>query len=137
METICRSLTRGELMIVDYAYESEDWQEGRFPEGSALGYRQHQVVENLLANPGEQDLTAHVNFTHLKMAGKKCGLETVLQISQAAFLMELGEPDQFHDVFSDCVSDRERQQRAQQLKTLILPQGMGTIFQVLQFRKGM
>jgi SAM-dependent MidA family methyltransferase len=37
----------------------------------------------------------------------------------------------------DCATDRERQQRAQQLKTLIVPQGMGTAFQALQFRKGM
>jgi SAM-dependent MidA family methyltransferase len=56
---------------------------------------------------------------------------------QAKFLMELGEPDRFRDVFMDCATDRERQHRALQLKTLILPQGMGTTFQVLQCRKGM
>jgi len=136
MEEISQSLHRGELMVIDYGYEAEEWRAGRFPKGSALGYREHQVVENLLANPGDQDLTAHVNFTHLKMAGRKCGLEPALQMSQAKFLMGLGEADEFHDVFADCSTDRERQQRAQQLKTLILPQGMGTTFEVLQFRKG-
>jgi SAM-dependent MidA family methyltransferase len=137
MEGVSRVLAHGEFMIVDYGYEAADWQEGRFPEGSAVGYHQHQVVNDLLATPGEQDLTAHVNFTHLRMAGKKCGLEPSLFLSQSRFLMDLAEPDQFHDVFADCATDRERQQRAQQLKTLILPQAMGETFQVLQFRKGM
>jgi SAM-dependent MidA family methyltransferase len=134
---IGESIARGELLAIDYGYESQDWRARRFPEGTALAYHRHQVNYDLLANPGEQDLTAHVNFTHLKMASKSSGLEPVLQIPQAKFLMELGEQDQFHDVFVDCATDRERQQRAQQLKTLIVPQGMGTAFQALQFRKGM
>jgi SAM-dependent MidA family methyltransferase len=136
MERIAEFLSRGELLVVDYGYEAEEWRAGRFPVGSALGYRNHQVVEDLLDSPGEQDLTAHVNFTHLKRAGKQCGLEPALLMTQTRFLMELGEPD-FQDVFSDCATDRERQQRAQQLKTLILPQGMGTTFEVLQFRKSL
>jgi SAM-dependent MidA family methyltransferase len=134
---ICETLSQGELLVIDYGYQAEDWRAGRFPEGSALGYREHHVVNDLLAVPGQQDLTAHVNFTHLKMAGKNCGLEPTLQMSQSKFLMELGEPNEFHDVFADCADDRERQQRALQLKTLIVPQGLGTTFEVLQFRKGM
>jgi len=125
-------------MVIDYGYESEDWHAGRFAEGTALAYREHQAVEDLLANPGEQDLTAHVNFSQLIEMGEQSGLRPwgPLQ-SQSKFLMELGEADEFHDVFVDCSTDRERQQRALQLKTLIVPQGMGTTFQVLQFRKGM
>ncbi|MBI3933209.1 MAG: SAM-dependent methyltransferase [Acidobacteria bacterium] len=132
-------LARGEALILDYGYTLEQWRQGRFSEGSALAYRQHQAVEDLLANPGEQDLTAHVNFSQLMEIGEQNGLRSwnPFPQAQANFLLELGEPDQFHDVFADCASDRERQQRAQLLKTLILPQGMGTTFQVLQFRKGM
>lgn len=135
METICNSVDRGELLVIDYGYEAEQWQAGRLAAGSALGYREHRVVEDLLAAPGEQDLTAHVNFTHLKEAARQCGLELAHQSTQQRFLLALGEPD-FGDVFADCATDRERQQRAQQLKTLILPQAMGTTFVALQFRKG-
>jgi SAM-dependent MidA family methyltransferase len=137
IQTLCKLLSRGELLIVDYGYTLDEWKAGRFPQGSGLGYHRHQVNYDLLANPGEQDLTAHVNFTQLKMASQASGLEPVLQMSQAKFLMELGEPDQFRDVFMDCATDRERQHRALQLKTLIVPQGMGTTFQVLRCRKGM
>jgi SAM-dependent MidA family methyltransferase len=138
MQPFSKLLSRGEILIVDYGYTLEEWRQGRFPQGSALGYRQHQVVEDMLANPGEQDLTAHVNFSQLIKIGVQLGLRQCGSlVSQTKFLMELGEPDEFHDVFADCSSDRERQQRALQLKTLILPQGMGTTFQVLRFHKGM
>lgn len=130
------SLHRGELMIVDYGYVMEEWRQSRFPQGSALAYRQHQVVEDLLANPGEQDLTAHVNFTELINIANQAGLQLRNHVLQYVLLLELGEPDEFRDVFADCANDRERQQRALQLKTLIVPQGLGTTFQVLQFRKG-
>jgi len=137
-QPICTLLGRGEFLIVDYGYSNEDWLANRFPQGSALGYCQHQAVEDLLANPGEQDLTAHVNFSQLIEIGERNGmrLTAAVPISQSRFLMELGEPDEFHDVFADCATDLEWQQRAQQLKTLILPQGMGEAFRVLQLRKG-
>jgi len=130
-------LARGEALVLDYGYTLNEWRQGRFPQGSALGYRQHQAMGDLLSEPGQRDLTAHVNFTSLIEAAQQCGLQQWNLCSQSKFLMDLGEPDEFHDVFADCGSDLERQQRALLLKTLILPQGLGNTFQVLQFRKGM
>lgn len=129
---ISQSLRRGEVLILDYGYTREEWQQGRFPQGSALAYRQHQVVNDLLSHPGEQDLTAHVPFTQLIEVGQQCGLRLRSFQSQAKFLLELGEPDEFHDVFADCASEGERLRRSQLLKTLILPQGMGEAFRVLR-----
>jgi SAM-dependent MidA family methyltransferase len=137
MQQIGQSLQRGEVLILDYGYALTEWWLGRFPEGSALAYREHRVIDDLLASPGEQDLTAHVNFSQLIEAGAQAGLRLWTDLPQARFLLELGEPDEFHDVFADCSSDRERQQRALLLKTLILPQGLGNTFQVLQLRQGM
>ena len=137
MERIGNWLGRGEILVVDYGHSREDWQAGRFRDGSALAYRQHQVVEDLLASPGEQDLTAHVNFTQLAEAAERTGLRLHQISSQEKFLMQLGEPDEFHDVFVDCASEEARLQRAQQLKSLILPQAMGEAFRVLRLRKEM
>ena len=131
MQAVGRRLGRGELLIIDYGYTLEEWQQGRFPQGSALGYRQHQVCYDLLSHPGEQDLTAHVHFTQLIQAGEQAGFRLRSLQSQAKFLMELGEPDEFADLFADCASEAERLRRAQLLKTLILPQGMGESFRVL------
>ena len=121
----------GELLLIDYGYTIEEWQRGRFPEGSALAYRRHQVVDDLLSHPGDQDLTAHVNFSQLIAAGKKAGMGVGCFESQARFLMELGQEDEFGDIFADCGSEAERLRRSQLLKTLVLPQGMGEAFRVL------
>ena len=121
----------GELLLIDYGYTVEEWQQGRFPEGSALAYRRHQVVDDLLSHPGDQYLTAHVNFSQLIAAGKKAGMQVRRFESQARFLMGLGQEDEFRDVFADCGSEAERLRRSRLLKTLVLPQGMGEAFRVL------
>ena len=135
MERIGRLLSSttkgGELLAIDYGYTIEELHRGRFPQGSALGYFHHQAVDDLLANPGEQDLTAHVNFTELIGSGKQAGLRVRSLESQSSFLLALGERDQFADLFADCATEADRLKRARQLKTLILPEGMGEAFRVL------
>ena len=135
MTRIGGRVAQGEVLIIDYGYTIDQWRAGRFPEGSALAYRGHQVSEDLLGRPGDQDLTAHVNFTELAEAGTASGLRIVSLESQARFLLNVGEADQFADVFADCASEAERQRRARLLKTLILPQGMGEAFRVLRMEK--
>ncbi|MBI4442517.1 MAG: SAM-dependent methyltransferase, partial [Acidobacteria bacterium] len=137
MARIGQCLARGQTLIVDYGYTLEEWRRGRFPEGSALAYRSHQVCYDLLAHAGDQDLTAHVNFTQLIEAGERAGLQLASFQSQAQFLMELGQENEFADLFSDCRSDLERLRRSQLLKTLILPQGMGEAFRVLRMEKSL
>jgi SAM-dependent MidA family methyltransferase len=135
---IALSLHRGEVLIVDYGYTLEEWRAGRFLQGSALAYHRHHALEDLLANPGEQDLTAHVNFSEMTRSAKEAGLQESGPLrSQSQFLLELGEPDQFADVFAGCSSEQERLRRAQLLKTLIVPQAMGQAFRVLQLRKAL
>ena len=136
MKRIGDCLVRGEALIIDYGYTLEEWRQGRFPEGSALAYRRHRVVSDLLAAPGDQDLTAHVNFSQLMEAGGEFGLRLRRFESQAKFLMGIGQEDEFGDVFAGCDSEAERLRRAQLLKTLILPQGMGEAFRVLRMEKG-
>lgn len=135
MRCVCELLLRGggagQLLIVDYGYSVEELRQGRFPQGSALAYRRHQFTDDLLANPGEQDITAHVNFSELIAAGEQCGMSVSRFESQAKFLMEIGAQDEFGLVFHDAGSEAERLRRARLLKTLILPQGMGEAFRVL------
>jgi SAM-dependent MidA family methyltransferase len=139
MRAIAGSLARGEVLIVDYGYLTEEWHAGRFPEGSALAYRKHGVIDDLLASPGEQDLTAHVNFSQLMEVAEQSGLRqtTPLPQPQSRFLLALAERDQLQDAFADCASEAERQERARLFKTLVLPQGLGETFRVLQWRKRM
>jgi SAM-dependent MidA family methyltransferase len=128
---LCGGPHGGELLAIDYGYTIEELRRGRFPQGSALGYFHHQAIDDLLANSGEQDLTAHVNFSELIGAAEHWGLRVRSFESQLNFLLAVGERNQFGDLFADCATEAERQKRARQLKTLILPDGMGEAFRVL------
>ena len=82
------------------------------------------------SNPGEQDLTAHVNFTALDLWGRRAGLERTGCVSQMAFLVALGRANEFADLYDPGASEVERIRARLLLKTLIHPEGMGETFQV-------
>src|SRR5438046_5249127 len=108
----------------------------RHMRGTLLAYREHRVSEDFYASPGERDLTAHVNFTALETWGKRSGLETAEFTSQTAFLLALGQGNEFADLYDAGQSESEQVRARLQLKTLIHPEGMGERFQVLVQRKG-
>src|SRR5581483_11562442 len=86
--------------------------------------------------PGEQDITAHVNFTAIAAAGEQSGLNRQGLVTQAQFLMGIGEENQFADAFSETRQPQELAKVALQLKHLITPAGMGESFHVLLMSKG-
>jgi len=103
--------------------------------GTLLAYQNHRASEVFYSSPGEQDLTAHVNFTALELWGKRAGLETAGFTSQTAFLLALGRPNEFADLYDEGQTEAEQIRARLQLKTLIHPEGMGERFQVLIQRK--
>lgn len=135
MQTIARSVPRGFVVIVDYGYTREELLAGRH-RGTIMCYRQHSASDNPYEAPGEQDITAHVNFTALRAAGEQAGLECLGLVTQAQFLMGIGEETQFSDSFDDAHLPQERAKRVLQLKHLVTPAGMGETFSVLVMAKG-
>jgi SAM-dependent MidA family methyltransferase len=104
--------------------------------GTVLAYANHRATEDFYAAPGEQDLTAHVNFTALQQCGERAGLEQLGLVSQTAFLLALGKGNDFADLYDDGMDETRRVRARLQLKTLIFPEGMGERFQVLIQKKG-
>ena len=104
--------------------------------GTLLAYQDHRATENYYASPGQQDLTAHVNFTALETWGKRSGLQTSGLTSQTAFLLALGQGNEFADLYDEGQGEAEGTKARLQLKTLIHPEGMGERFQVLIQQKG-
>jgi SAM-dependent MidA family methyltransferase len=131
-----RRLARGYVLTIDYGHLASDLFDDHHLRGTLLAYQNHRVSEEFYASPGEQDLTAHVNFTALESWGKRSGLETAGVTSQTAFLLALGQGNQFADLYEEGQSEAERTKARLQLKTLIHPEGMGERFQVLIQRKG-
>jgi SAM-dependent MidA family methyltransferase len=133
---IGRRMERGYVLTIDYGHPAGDLFDDHHMRGTLLAYQNHRASESFYASPGEQDLTAHVNFTALETWGKRSGLETAGFTSQAAFLLALGQGNEFADLYDEGQTEPERTKARLQLKTLIHPEGMGERFQVLIQRKG-
>ena len=135
MRQIADSISRGFLLIFDYGYTRAEQLAGRH-RGTLMAYRQHSASSNAYEAPGEQDLTAHVNFTALAAAAEHGGMHVQKLLTQSQFLMGIGEQNQFADAFEDCRLPQERAKVALQLKHLATPAGMGETFHVLVASRG-
>jgi SAM-dependent MidA family methyltransferase len=130
LERIASRLQEGFIVTIDYGFTHRELP--RFPEGTLMSYRRHQAIEDVLDCPGEQDITAHVDFTALREHGEKVGLETVRYEKLAMTLLRTGEADQFASALAAGTEDEAFRLRMQ-LKSLLF--GMGETFQVLVQRK--
>jgi SAM-dependent MidA family methyltransferase len=131
VERIARSLKHGRMVTIDYGFTRGE--SVRFPAGTLIGYRRHTAHQDVLVEPGERDITAHVNFTALEERGAAHGLATERFEALAQTLLAAGEPDQFAAAL-DAADAGERLRRRMQLKTLLF--GMGEAFRVLVQRRG-
>ncbi len=134
-ESLSQECRRGFVVLIDYGYTREEQLAGRHRD-TVLSYRQHAVSASPYEAPGEQDITAHVNFTALQARGVDGRLEAVALLTQSQFLIGIAEETQFADAFQDCALPQERAKVALQLKHLISPSGMGETFQVLLMSQG-
>lgn len=80
-------LDRGRLVTIDYGLLARQIIAPERREGTLRAYHRQSVSGDILAMPGEQDLTAHVNFTQLMRAGESAGLKTELYAPQSEFLV--------------------------------------------------
>jgi SAM-dependent MidA family methyltransferase len=135
MAEIAASIQRGFLIVIDYGYLREEQLAGRHL-GTVMAYREHSASPNPYEAPGEQDITAHVNFTALAAAAQQNGIHVHKLLTQSQFLMGIGEANQFADAFEECRLPQERAKVALQLKHLVTPAGMGETFHVLAAGKG-
>ena len=135
MDRVAASIRSGFLIAVDYGQTREEQLAGRH-RGTLKAIRQHSVSANPYEAPGEQDITADVNFTALAAAAEKRGMQPHRLVTQSQFLMGIGEVNQFADAFEECRLPQERAKVALQLKHLVTPAGMGESFHVLVASKG-
>lgn len=129
------SMKRGFVVVVDYGYTREEQLAGRH-RGTLKAIRQHSVSANPYEAPGEQDITADVNFTALAAVAEQEGMEVQNLVTQSQFLLGIGEANEFADAFEECRLPQERAKVALQLKHLVTPAGMGESFHVLVASKG-
>lgn len=126
-------LSAGFVLNIDYGYPAWDYYSEDRNRGTLLCYYQHQVNEDPYQHIGEQDLTAHVNFSSLKKWGEDSGLKTIGFCPQGTYLISLGIDEMIAELYGDSPDVFE----IARIKGLILPQGMGESHKVMVQYKGM
>jgi SAM-dependent MidA family methyltransferase len=136
MHSVAEKLAKGFVLTIDYGDLAERLYSSERRAGTLTAYRRHTVSESFYDAPGEQDLTAHVNFSALIDAGNSAGLELAGYTTQERFLIALGETNEFADLYQGSHNEAEKLQARMQLKRLIFPGGMGNVFKVLIQHRG-
>ncbi|MDR2990983.1 MAG: SAM-dependent methyltransferase [Burkholderiaceae bacterium] len=114
----------GAAFFIDYGFpEAEYWHPQRAM-GTLACHRAHRMDDDPLSAPGEKDITAHVNFTGIALAGQDAGLTVLGYTSQARFLLNLG--------LAERMAASGLPQRANAMK-LIAEHEMGELFKVVGF----
>ena len=129
-------LREGLLITVDYgAPRNELLTSPHRRDGTLRAFRKHQMTENVLANPGAQDLTTTVDWTQMQEAGARNGLENLRLQRLDQFLLSEGLLEALSDT-SRYITDTVELLRLQtSAREMILPTGLAASFQVLIQRK--
>lgn len=128
-------MDEGVLMLVDYGHDVEELTAGHRMNGTLLCYAGHMAHDDPYARPGEQDITAHVNFTACRRAAEAAGFRVHYYATQKQFLLDSGVLDDLtiHDG-ADPFGPAARRNRA--IRQLLLSDGMSETFKVMVLHKG-
>lgn len=116
----------GVLLIFDYGYAAAELP--RFPQGTLMAYRKHVASADILNDPGEQDITAHVNFSYLADLAVRFGYEVRADLPLRSWLQRVWTQTEFEALW------RQKDSRWR-LQWKQLSAGMGETFRVLELNK--
>ncbi|MDK2411205.1 class I SAM-dependent methyltransferase [Aphanizomenon sp. PH219] len=125
-------LERGYVLTIDYGYPAHRYYNPRRSQGTLQCYYQHRHHDNPYINIGQQDITAHVDFTALSSWGERCGLKQVGWTQQGLFLMSLGIGERIAALSSQQQPISQLLQRREGLHQLINPSGLGNFGVLVQ-----
>lgn len=124
------SLEKGVVLLFDYGFPQREYYHPDRSQGTLMCHRHHRAHTNPLIHVGEQDMTAHVDFTHVANAAHQTGFHVAGYTNQAAFLLG-------NDVLTFLSQIPLENQLAQQqaVKKLLQPNEMGELFKVIALSK--
>lgn len=138
LSTIADKIKCGYLLTIDYGYPAHRYYSLGRSQGTLQCYYRHSHHNDPYINVGQQDITAHVDFTALEKWGELCGLRRLGFTQQGLFLMALGLGDRISAISdSDASNFQDIQkvlQRRDALHQMINPMGLGNFGVLLQCR---
>jgi SAM-dependent MidA family methyltransferase len=129
IRSAARAIDRGFLLLVDYGHEAAELFSGSHATGTLTTFSAHRArdrASDWLHEPGEHDITSHVDLTSVRLAAEQAGFTTLGITDQTYFLLGLG----LHEYVEAAPG------RTNQAKTLMLPGGLGSTHKVMIFGKG-
>ena len=127
IRTLADKLSHGAAFFLDYGFPESEYYHPQRHMGTVMCHRQHRADANPLADVGLKDITAHVNFTGIAVAGQDAGLDVLGYSTQARFLMNCGLLTRLENA---SFADKSMAQK------LIMEHEMGELFKVIGFAKG-
>lgn len=124
-------LDRGYVVTVDYGAERNDLLgDPNRHQGTLRSFRRHQLIDDVLARPGEQDLTTTIDWTQIKETGDRFGLRTLRLERLDQFLLGQGLISLLMEMTTSTHDSAEALQLTTSSRELILPTGLAASFQV-------
>ena len=134
VETLARRMTGGALVIIDYGFPQHEYYHRERREGTLMAHYRHRAHADPFLWPGLTDLTAHVDFTAMALAGERGGLTVAGYTSLAAFLLASGILERLSETGEPVSTAYLREAAA--VQKLLSPAEMGELFKVLALAKG-
>jgi SAM-dependent MidA family methyltransferase len=136
LRKVSSKLHQGYLITVDYgAQANELYGSAAREQGTLRSFYRHTLVENVLQRPGEQDITATVDWSSVERLGEALGLETIEFDRQDKFLLAAGLLSQLEVEMQRSQSEADKLRLSTAAREMILPDGMAAHFQVLVQKK--
>ena len=129
--SLAPKIRRGWVLLIDYGYPRDDYYRPERAAGTLSGYANHLRATDLLENPGEIDLTAHIDFTTLAECAEAAGLTPCGFTDQHHFMVGLSR---LHFSDSEALTPA-KQKELREFKTLMHPNMMGASFKALCLEK--
>jgi len=128
IRTLADRLEAGAVFLLDYGFPEHEYYHPQRSMGTVMCHRGHLADADALVDVGNKDITAHVNFTGIALAGQDAGLQVLGYTSQGRFLLNCG----LLDGMEGGVESANLAERAM-VQKLISEHEMGELFKVIGF----
>ncbi|MCF6155581.1 MAG: methyltransferase [Candidatus Brocadia sp.] len=124
LKHVSEKLNKGFIITIDYGDTAEGLCCRSNTGGTVRCYYKHTINWDYYERLGEQDITAHVDFTNLINAGRLVGLDVTGFTKQSHYLIALGVLEKLNGTHNNL-------ETILKVKNLFHPEGMGEVFKVL------
>jgi SAM-dependent MidA family methyltransferase len=134
MRSLVDALAQGVVLVIDYGFPRHEYYHPQRATGTLMCHYRHQAHADPFAHPGEEDITAHVDFSALAHAAREAGADVLGFATQAQFLVNCGITEVLEE--ANAANALRYAPIAAQAQKLLSPAEMGELFKVLAVGRG-